>query len=118
MSYLNISSSSIYKKLANIGANTTVISPATAIDKLLIAPCISPNSSALAVPMAWDAVPKANPTDIGFLILNSLHIYSPITLPDIPDTDMAATVMACMPPISPDMATPMAVVIDLGSSEA
>ena len=41
-----------YIRFAAIGTAITVIKPATAMERLLIAPSISPNSSALAVPMA------------------------------------------------------------------
>lgn len=41
-----------YIRFAAKGTAITVISPATAIDRLLMAPSISPSSRALAVPMA------------------------------------------------------------------
>ena len=44
---------------------TTVSIPDTAIERLLIAPSISPSSIALAVPIAWEAVPIAMPFAIG-----------------------------------------------------
>ena len=44
---------------------TTVSIPDTAIERLLIAPSISPSSIALAVPIAWEAVPIAIPFAIG-----------------------------------------------------
>ena len=46
------------------------------MDKLLIAPSISPISIALAVPIAWEDAPKANPLEIGSVILNILQIIS------------------------------------------
>ena len=46
-------------------APITVISPDTAMERLLIAPSISPISIALEVPIAWDAVPIAIPLAIG-----------------------------------------------------
>ena len=45
----------------------TVISPATATERLLIAPSISPISRAFVVPIAWDAVPIARPFATGSL---------------------------------------------------
>ena len=50
---------------ANTDAPMTVISPDTTMDKLLIAPSISPSSIALEVPIAWEAVPMAIPLAIG-----------------------------------------------------
>ena len=47
----------------------TVISPATATERLLIAPSISPISRAFVVPIAWDAVPIARPFATGSFIL-------------------------------------------------
>ena len=43
----------------------TVRMPATAIESELMAPSISPISIALAVPMAWAAVPRARPFEMG-----------------------------------------------------
>ena len=67
--------------MAKIEAPTTVIMPATAIERLLIAPSISPISIAFAVTMAWDAEPMASPFAIGSVILNILHIKSASILP-------------------------------------
>ncbi len=44
-----------------IGAITAVNSPAIPIERLLMAPWISPSSIALVVPRAWLAVPIAIP---------------------------------------------------------
>ena len=52
-------------KPANTDASKTVSTPATAIDKELIAPSTSPSSIAFAVPIAWAAVPRARPFEIG-----------------------------------------------------
>ena len=54
-----------YKNIANTEAPTTVQSPATAIDKELIAPSISPISIAFTVPIACADVPSAKPLAIG-----------------------------------------------------
>ena len=62
----------IYKKLANTLAPTTVSIPATAIERLLIAPSISPISIAFAVPTACDDVPIATPYAMGCVILSIL----------------------------------------------
>ncbi len=58
-----------YIILAKIDADMTVISPATATERLLIAPSISPISRAFVVPIAWDAVPIARPFATGSFIL-------------------------------------------------
>ena len=54
-----------YIKFAARGTTITVISPATAMERLLMAPSISPISSALAVPTAWALVPMARPFATG-----------------------------------------------------
>ena len=54
-----------YSIPANSGAAITVSIPDTTMERLLIAPSISPSSIALAVPMAWDEVPSASPLAIG-----------------------------------------------------
>ena len=50
----------------------TVIIPATPMDKLLIAPSISPSSIVFVVPTACDAVPIAPPIATSSFILNNL----------------------------------------------
>lgn len=55
-----------------IGTATTVIRPATAIDRLLIAPSTSPSSSAFAVPIACAEVPSASPFGDRFLDADKL----------------------------------------------
>ena len=45
-------------RFAKMEAPTTVRMPATAMERLLMAPSISPSSSALEVPMAWAEVPS------------------------------------------------------------
>ena len=47
------------------GTTMTVISPATAMERLLMAPSTSPSSSAFEVPMACAEVPSASPFAIG-----------------------------------------------------
>ena len=79
--------------MAKIEAPTTVIIPATAIDKLLIAPSISPISIAFAVPMACDAEPIASPFAIGSVILKILHKNSANIFPRTPVTIITATVI-------------------------
>lgn len=59
-------------------APTTVRMPATAMERLLIAPSISPSSSALEVPMAWAEVPRASPLAMGSWIRKSLNTSSAI----------------------------------------
>lgn len=91
-----------YKKFANTLAPTTVSIPATAIERLLIAPSISPISIALAVPTACADVPIATPLAIGSVILNTLHINSANILPITPVTTITATVIVTYPPSSSD----------------
>ena len=62
-----------YINPANTDESATVSIPASAIERLLIAPSISPISIALAVPIAWAADPNASPLAIGSFILNILH---------------------------------------------
>ena len=82
-----------YINPANTDESTTVSIPATAIDKLLIAPSISPISIALAVPIACAADPNASPLAIGSFILNILHISSPNIFPRTHVTTITATVI-------------------------
>ena len=53
------------------GTTMTVISPATAMERLLMAPSTSPSSSAFEVPMACAEVPSASPFAIGSRIFNT-----------------------------------------------
>ena len=94
----------------------TVISPDTAIERLLMAPCTSPSSNAFAVPIACEAVPRESPTAIGSLIPNILHIYSPMIFPNTPVTIMTATVIVEIPPNSSETQIPIAHEIDFGTN--
>ena len=49
-----------------VDAMNTVIIPATPMERLLIAPSISPISKAFVVPNAWDDVPMATPMATSF----------------------------------------------------
>ena len=62
----------LYIRFAKNEANITVIIPATAMDRELIAPSVSPISRAFAVPIAWAEEPSPTPFAIGFVILNIL----------------------------------------------
>jgi hypothetical protein len=56
------------------GINPTITTPDTTIARLLMAPCSSLAFNDSAVPMAWEAAPKANPFAIGSSILKILKI--------------------------------------------
>ena len=62
-----------YKNIAYIEEPTTVRRPETAMERLLMAPSISPISSALAVPMAGDVYKRqCHMWDSGYDIVNRL----------------------------------------------
>lgn len=65
-------------------ASTTVQMPAVTMDRLLMAPSISPSSIALAVPSAWDEVPMAIPLAMGCVMRNSRRMSYAIVLPRMP----------------------------------
>ena len=77
-----------------------VISPVMVIAKPLIAPWISPNSNAVAVPEPCEAVPHAKPCDTLSFIFKILNIVGAITAPIIPDKITANTVIEDKPPNS------------------
>lgn len=104
-----------YIRFSNIRAAATVINPATATDKLLIAPSTSPSSIALEVPITCADVPIAIPLATGCFIPKILHNLSPIILPVSPVIIIAATVIAIYPCNSADNPIPMAVVMDFGN---
>ena len=100
-----------------VGAMNTVIIPATPMERLLIAPSISPISKAFVVPNAWDDVPMATPMATSFFILNTLHTIGAITAPIIPVINIANTVIGIIPPNWLDISIPIGVVTDLGKRE-
>ena len=66
------------------GINPTITTPDTTIARLLMAPCSSLAFNDSAVPMAWEAAPKANPFAIGSSILKILKISPETTVPKCP----------------------------------
>ena len=88
-----IRSRCIYRKLANAAAPMTVSKPETTMDRLLMAPSIPPSYMALAVPMAWEALPMATPRAMGSVMRKSLQALSAKILPKMPVRMMTATVM-------------------------
>ena len=62
------------------------ISPATAMERPLMAPSTSPICRALLVPTAWAAVPMPTPLAMGSVIWNSLHTVSASRAPTMPVT--------------------------------
>ena len=99
------------------GTRNTVIIPATPIQILLIAPSVSPSSKALAVPKAWEEVPKATPFDRLSSILKILNMKGPIIDPSIPVTIIENTVREGIPPRVFDISTPIGTVTDLGAKD-
>ena len=74
------------------------MSPAKVRENPLTAPASSLSSSALEVPMAWEAVPKATPFDMSSRNRKSLQRSGPAMFPKTPVTMIAAVVRAAMPP--------------------
>ena len=82
----------IYSIMAKSEAPTTVRMPLTTIERLLVAPSTEPISMALAVPMAWDALPKAMPLAMGSSMRRSFRNFSAKMLPNTPERMMTTTV--------------------------
>ena len=99
------------------GAKNTVVIPETAIVRLLIAPSISPNSIAFAVPIAWEDAPMAIPNAILSSILKNLYKIGLKIEPMIPVRIIAATVTDWIPSSCCETAIPIGVVMDFGISD-
>ena len=84
----------------------------------LIAPSVSPISTALLVPTAWLAVPIATPAATGFFTRNALISKGANMEPKIPVMITAATVTGTIPPCCLEISIAIGVVTDLGSIEA
>ena len=92
--------------------------PARPMARLLMAPSVSPISSARAVPMAWDDVPIASPPARGFFILSSLKKNGPRTAPVIPVIITEIAVIDGSPPRLSAASTAMGVVTDFGTRDS
>ena len=103
------------------GINPTITTPDTTIARLLMAPCSSLAFNDSAVPMAWEAAPKANPFAIGSSILKILKIIPETTVPKMPAKMTPATMIPATPPINSVVSNAMAIVIErakVATSEA
>ena len=89
--------------------------PATAMDRPLMAPSTSPIWRALLVPTAWAEVPMPTPLAMGSVMWKTLQTVSASRLPAMPVRMTMAPVRAAMPPSSAATSMLMAVVTDLGS---
>lgn len=99
------------------GTSKTVIKPVRAIAVLENAPSISPISSALDVPTAWEEVPIPMPMAMAFKCGSSLTNIGEITAPIIPVIITIMTVMEAFPPSILASEIAMGVVIDFGNKE-
>ncbi len=106
------------KTLSSTGVINTVTTPATPIERLLMAPWTSPISIAFVVPSAWLAVPMATPCATGFLMRKNLQTSGAVTAPVIPVMTIETIVMDGMPPICSDTTEPIGMVIDFGMRES
>ncbi len=79
------------------------------------APSTSPISMALAVPTAWDALPRATPFEILSFILNSFNICTPNIFPQTPVTVVKAAAKFGNPPMVFAISIEIAAVEDLGN---
>ncbi len=96
----------------------TVTTPATPMERLLMAPCTSPISIAFVVPSAWLDVPIATPCATGFLMRKYRQTSGAVTAPVIPVMTIDTIVIEGMPPICSETTEPIGMVMDFGMSES
>lgn len=87
------------------------------IDKTLIAPSIFPFSSAFAVPMAWEAVPKLSPLAMGCWIRQIFKITGPNIAPLTPAIMTKTAASETFPPAVSVILMAIGAVTDLAATD-
>jgi hypothetical protein len=103
--------------LSRIGVKTAVMIPLTHSARPLIAPCVSPSSSARAVPSPWAAAPMARPKAVGLTTPSQRRTVGPMTAPKTPVITTMAAVKEGMPLSFSTIPMAIGVVADLGAME-